>query len=153
MHEEIPPQQTGAKSDIISEIELNSVSVAKTHFDIVKRRNFLFVTNKVNYPWIHRKSVIISELKFPDFITLLATVTTGCRLKSLKKNIQTTPSVYTSESDRLLILQNPTKQPRIFSIRKQLQISSLKEKEIKFQQKFTEEMKYRIPKISPLLKK
>ena len=38
MREKIPPQETGAKSDIISEIELNSVSVAKTHFDIVKRR-------------------------------------------------------------------------------------------------------------------
>lgn len=30
MHEKIPPQQTGAKSDTISEIELDSVQLAKT---------------------------------------------------------------------------------------------------------------------------
>ncbi|MCW4452395.1 hypothetical protein OK344_09255 [Kaistella sp. BT6-1-3] len=38
MHEKIPPQKTGAKSDTISEIELDSVALAKDHFDKVKRR-------------------------------------------------------------------------------------------------------------------
>lgn len=38
MKEKIPPQKTGAKSDTISEIELDSVQLATEHFDKVKRR-------------------------------------------------------------------------------------------------------------------
>lgn len=38
MHEKIPPQKTGVKSDTISEIELDSLQEAKDHFDKVKRR-------------------------------------------------------------------------------------------------------------------
>lgn len=38
MHEKIPPQKTGAKSDTISEIELHTLQEAKDHFDKVKRR-------------------------------------------------------------------------------------------------------------------
>ncbi|MGZ5273910.1 MAG: hypothetical protein ACXWCA_06330 [Kaistella sp.] len=38
MEEKIPPQKTGAKSDTISEIELQTEQVAKEHFDKVKRR-------------------------------------------------------------------------------------------------------------------
>ena len=38
MHEKIPPQKTGAKSDTLAEIELDSVQEAQNHFDVVKRR-------------------------------------------------------------------------------------------------------------------
>ena len=38
MEEKIPPQKTGAKSDTISEIELDSEQSAISHFDLVKRR-------------------------------------------------------------------------------------------------------------------
>ena len=38
MKEKIPPQKTGAKSDTLAEIELDSVQEAQNHFDVVKRR-------------------------------------------------------------------------------------------------------------------
>lgn len=38
MEEKIPPQKTGAKSDTISEIEMDSEQSAISHFDLVKRR-------------------------------------------------------------------------------------------------------------------
>lgn len=38
MQEKIPPHQTGAKSDTVSEIELKSEQLAKDHFETVKKR-------------------------------------------------------------------------------------------------------------------
>ena len=38
MEEKIPPQKTGAKSDTVSEIELQTEERAIAHFDLVKRR-------------------------------------------------------------------------------------------------------------------